>query len=117
MAEKFKMASETYIFVILPSKRYFSSDFKTSTAFEASFYYLNFKENTGFFEYDVIFEKKLLFSKMVLLTLNLTFFKFSKSNIVYIDSRCTKKKLPKKIFQDGGYFQNGVCTFYLPHME
>jgi hypothetical protein len=24
-----------------------------------------------------------------------------------------QKKLPKKIFQDGGYFQNGICTFFL----
>jgi hypothetical protein len=24
-----------------------------------------------------------------------------------------KKKLPKNFFQDGGYFQNGVCAFFL----
>jgi hypothetical protein len=89
-------------------------------AFQASFYYLTFIEklfskiqNGGFFEDDVIFEKNRLFFKRVVPTLNSTFFKSEKSKSVVQKPKICQKKLPKKIFQDGGYFQNGVCTFFL----
>jgi hypothetical protein len=37
----------------------------------------------------------------------------SKSFFQTLRPKIFQKKLPKKIFQDGGYFQNGVCTFFL----
>jgi hypothetical protein len=57
--------------------------------------------------------KNLLFFNRVVPTLNSTFFKFSKSNLVVQRRKIYQKNLPKKILQDGGYFQNGVCTFFL----
>jgi hypothetical protein len=88
------------------------------TAFEASFYNLTFVEKTfskiqngGFFEDDVIFEKNRLFSKGSFPPLTQFFSKFSKSNLVVQSPKVYQKKLPNKIFQYGGYFQNGVCTF------
>jgi hypothetical protein len=58
----------------------------------------------------VIFEKK---SPFVVLTLNSTFFKSEKGNSVVQSPKIYQNNLPKKIFRDGGYFQNGVCTFIL----
>jgi hypothetical protein len=52
--------------------------------------------------------KNRLFSKRVVPTLNLTFFKSEKSKSVVQRPKIYQKKLPEKIFQDGGYFQNGV---------
>jgi hypothetical protein len=57
--------------------------------------------------------KNQLFFKRVLPTLNSTIFKFSKSNLVAQRLQIYQKNLPKKIFPDGGYFQNGVCAFFL----
>jgi hypothetical protein len=45
--------------------------------------------------------------------LNSTFFKSEKSKSVVQRPKIYQKNLPKKVFQDGGYFQNGVCTFFL----
>jgi hypothetical protein len=70
-------------------------------------------QNGGFFEDDVIFEKKSTFFKRVLPTLSSTFFKFSKSNLIVQRPKIYQQYLPKKNFQDGGYFQNGICTFFL----
>jgi hypothetical protein len=66
---------------------------------------LDFSKMTSFLR------KNRLFFKRILPTLNSTFFKFSKSNLVV--PKIYQKKLPNKILQDGGYFQNGVCTFFL----
>jgi hypothetical protein len=108
------------IFHVCPSNKELSNllsklQFSTLTAFEASFYFLPFVEKTFFqkskmadFSKMMPFLRKYrLFFKRVLPILNSTFFKFSISNLVQ-----RPKKLPKKIFQDGGYFQNGVCTFF-----
>jgi hypothetical protein len=78
----------------------------------ASFYYLTFVENGGFFKDDVIFEKKFTFFQTGR-SLNSIFFKSEKSNSVVQKLKIYQKNLPKKIFQDGGYFHNGVCTFFL----
>jgi hypothetical protein len=87
------------------------------TAFEASFYHPTFVEKTFFFKNTKwrtsFLRKNRLFFKRVLPTLNSTFFKFAKSNLVVQRPKIYQKNLPKKIFQDGGYFQNGVCTFLL----
>jgi hypothetical protein len=67
MATKLKMASETYIFLILLSKLQLSTDFKKLECIQSVFLLSNFYrkklffskiQNGGFFEDDVIFEKK-----------------------------------------------------------
>jgi hypothetical protein len=108
MATKFKMAAGTYISLILLSNLQFSTDFK-------KLYRKNFFskiQNGGFFEDDVIFEKKLTFFKRVVPTLNSTFLKSEKSKSVVQRPKIYQKNLPKQIFQDGGYFQNDVCSFF-----
>jgi hypothetical protein len=58
------MASETYIFLFCSQNLNFQPISKNLNAFEASLYYLTFIEKTqngGFFEDDVIFEKKSTF--------------------------------------------------------
>jgi hypothetical protein len=70
-------------------------------------------QNGGFFEDDVIFEKKSTFFNRIVPTLNSTFSNPQKAILLYKYPKIYKKKLPKKIFQDGGYFQNGVFTFFL----
>jgi hypothetical protein len=120
IVEKFKMASETCFFVILLPKLQFSTDFKNLDCIRSVFLLINFCrknlfskiQNGGFFEDDVIFEKKSTFFKRVLPTINSTLFKFSKNNLVVQRPKIYQKNLPKKIFQDGGYFQKGVCTFF-----
>jgi hypothetical protein len=90
-------------------------------AFEASFYYLTFIEKTffqkskmaDFSKMTSFLRKNRLFFKRVVPTLNSTFFKSEKGNSVVQRPKIYQKNLPKKIFQDGGYFQNGVCTFSL----
>jgi hypothetical protein len=69
-------------------------------------------QNGGFFEDDVIFEKKSIFFSNGSFPPS-TFFKSEKSKSVVQQSKIYQKNLPKKFFQDGGYFQNGVCTFFL----
>jgi hypothetical protein len=92
---------------------------KNLNAFEASICYLTYIEKTffakiqngGFFEGGFIFEKKSTFFKWVVPTLNSTFFKSKTGNSVVQRPKINQKKLPKKIFKDAGYFQNGVCFF------
>jgi hypothetical protein len=121
MAEIFKMASETCIFVILVSKLQFLTDSKNLACIRSVFLLSNSCsknlftkiQNGGFFEDYVIFEKKSTFFQRVLPTLNSTFFKFLKSNLVVQRPKILQKNLSKKFFQDGGCFQNGVFTFFL----
>jgi hypothetical protein len=70
-------------------------------------------QNGGFFEDDVIFEKKSTFFQTGRSTLNSIFFKSEQSNTVVQRPKIYQKKLPKEIFQDGGYFQIGVCGVYV----
>jgi hypothetical protein len=55
-------------------------------------------QNGGFFEDDIIFEKKSTFFKRVLPTSNSTFFKFSKSNLVEQRPKIYQKKIAKANF-------------------
>jgi hypothetical protein len=77
MAAKFKITSETCIFVILFSKLQFPTNFKNFECFQSAFLvsknFFQKIQNGGFFEDDVIFEKKSTFFKRVLPTLNSTF--------------------------------------------
>jgi hypothetical protein len=88
---------------------------KNLTAFEASFLKNFFSkiQNSGFFEDDVIFEKKSTFFNRVVPTLNSTLFKSSKSNSVVKILKIYQKILPKKISKDGGDMQDGVWSFFL----
>jgi hypothetical protein len=121
MATKFKMASETYIFLILLSKLQFSTDFKKLECIRSVFLLSNFYrkyffskiQNGGFFEDDVNFEKKSTFFQTGRSHPKLNFFHIRKNQICSTTTQDVPKNLPKKIFQDGGYFQNGVCTFLL----
>jgi hypothetical protein len=67
----------------------------------------NFLKMTSFLR------KNRLFFKRFVPTLNSTFFKSEKGKSAVQQPKIYQKKLQKKIFQDGGYFQNGVCTFFL----
>jgi hypothetical protein len=105
MDAKFKMASEIFIFVVLLSILQFLTDFKNIECIQRVFLTSNLSifffskiQNGGFFDDDVIFEK------------NLTFFH---KGPTLKRPKIYQKFLPKKTFQDGGYFQNGVCTFFL----
>jgi hypothetical protein len=120
MAEIFKMGSETCIFVNLVSKLQFLTDFKNLDCIRSVFLLSNFCRKTFFQKYKMADFSKMtsflrinrLFFKRVFPTLNSTFFKFSKSNLEVQRPKIYQKKLPKIIFQDGGYFQNGVCTLF-----
>jgi hypothetical protein len=57
--------------------------------------------------------KNRLFFNRVVPILNSFFFKSSKSNSVVQIPKIYQKKLPKKIFKDGGDLQDGVWTFFL----
>jgi hypothetical protein len=80
-------------------------------AFEVSFYSVTFVEYFIFrkskmsdFSMITTFFRKNLY-KRVSSTINSIFFSVQRPKIY-------QKKLPNKIFEDGGYFQNGVCTFF-----
>jgi hypothetical protein len=91
-------------------------------AFEASFYYLTFIDlfftititNGGFFEVDVIFEKKKsTFFRTGRSHPKINLFQILKNNSVVQRPKIYQKKLPKKILQNGGVIQDGVWTTFL----
>jgi hypothetical protein len=101
MAKIFKMASETCIFVILVSKLQFLTDFKNLDYIRSVFLFSNFCgfffskiQNGGFFEDDVIFEKKLTFFQKGPAYPKLNYFQILKKQ------SCSKKTkyIPKKFF-------------------
>jgi hypothetical protein len=112
--------SETCFFVILLSKLQFSTDFKNLDCIQSFFLLSNFcrknffqkSKMADFSKVTSFLRKNRLFFKRALPTLNSTFFKLSKSNLVIQRPKIYLKKIPKKIFQDGEYFQNGICTFF-----
>jgi hypothetical protein len=91
MAEIFKMASETCIFKNLGC---IQSVFLLSN-FCRNFFFFSKIQNGGFFEEDVIFEKKSTFFKKVLPILNTTYFKSLKSNLMIQRPKIYHKNLPK----------------------
>jgi hypothetical protein len=111
------------VFFVIVSKLQILTNFKNLDCIRVFLLLSNFcrkiffskKQKGGFFEDDVIFEKKSTFLQKgppTLAFVKKPFFKFSKSNLVVQRPKINQTK-PKKIFQDGRYFQNGVCTFFL----
>jgi hypothetical protein len=90
----------------------FQSISKSLIAFQASIYYPTFIEETLFKNPKLrifrrwrnFWEKSTFVQNGLAHPPKLIFFKFSK---IY------QKNMPKKIFQYGGYFQNGVCSLFL----
>jgi hypothetical protein len=76
-------------------------------AFEASFYHLFFLIQNG----SVIFEKKTTFFQKGPSHPKLNFFQILTKQSCRPKTQDVRKKNQKKN-QDGGYFQNGVCTFF-----
>ena len=89
-------------------------------AFKASVHYLTFMEETffqkskmaEFFKMASFLRKNRLFVGRVFPTLNLTFFKNLKRHSVVQRPKIYQKNLPRKILQNGGNIQDGVCVFF-----
>jgi hypothetical protein len=118
MAKKFKMASETYIFLILLSKLQFSTDFKKLECIRSVFSLSNFcrfffqkSQMADFTKMTSFLRKNRLFQKSPSHPI-LKFFQIHKKQSCSTKTQDIPKNLPKNIFQDSGYFQNGVCTFF-----
>jgi hypothetical protein len=106
MATKFKMASETNNFFILPSKLQFSTDFKKLECIRSAFLLSNFYrkhyfskiQNGGFFEDDVIFEKKSTFFQTGRSHPKLNFFQIRKRQFCSTKTQDIPKKIAKENF-------------------
>jgi hypothetical protein len=88
------------------------------TAFEASFYYLTFVgktfstiQNGGFFEDDVIFEKKSTFFQKSSTHPKLNFFKVSKSKLVVQRPKMYQKNCQRKFSKMADVFKMAFVLF------
>jgi hypothetical protein len=66
----------------------------------------DFSKMTSFLKKNDFFQKGPSYPK-------LNWFQILKKQSCSTKTQDIPKKLPKIYFQDGGYFQNGVCTFFL----
>ena len=106
MAAKYKMASKTYVFVFLLPNLQFSSQFKNlfciqSVLILSNFYRKNFFskiQNGGFFQDDVIFQKKLTFFQESLSHPKLNFFQILKTSFCSAKTQYIAKKIAKNFF-------------------
>jgi hypothetical protein len=107
MAEIFKMASETCIFVIFVSKLQFLTDFKNFDCIRSVFLLSNFCrknfffskiQNGGFFEDDAIFEKKSTFFQKGPFHPKLNFFQILKKQSCSTKTQDIQKKIAKENF-------------------
>jgi hypothetical protein len=99
-------------FIWSPSPKWAKVDLNEHLLIYLSIFFFSKIQNGGLFEDDVIFEKKIvIFSKESHLKLN--FFQIPKQQSCSTKTQEIPKKLPKKTFQYGGYFHNGVCNFFL----
>jgi hypothetical protein len=104
MATKFKMASETYSFLILLSKLQFPTDFKKLECIRSVFLLYNFYRKTlfrkskmaDFSKMTSFLRKNHFFSKRVVPTLNSTFFKSEKGNSVVQTSKIYQQICQRK---------------------
>jgi hypothetical protein len=123
MAAKSKMASKTYVYVFLSSKAQFLLDFKILFCIQRVFLVSNFgtrnlfsgSENGGLVQYGTVFGKKSTFLWAGLPTEKKVFFSICRSQFVVHRPKISqdiKKIILENKNQDGGDFQDGVCTLW-----